>query len=251
MPSKPSGESLLLLPGLICDQTVWQQQINALSDLAVCTCADYGSLDSIPAMAEAVLRAAPERFSVAGHSMGGRVALQVYRLAPQRVERLALLNTGYLPLPAGAAGAEETRRRGELVALAQSEGMRRMLREWLPPMIDSHRIDDATLVEAITAMMARKTPEIFAAQVRALLARPDATAILDQIRCPTLLLTGREDGWSTPAQHTAMAAKIPGSQLVIVPDCGHMSMLERPAEVSAALRAWLWAGRASREQSPF
>jgi pimeloyl-ACP methyl ester carboxylesterase len=87
--------------------------------------------------------------------------------------------------------------------------------------------------------MSRKTPEIFAAQQRALLARPDASPVLEQIRCPALLLTGREDGWSGPAQHTEMAARIAGSRLVIVPDSGHMSMLERPAEVSAALRTWL------------
>jgi pimeloyl-ACP methyl ester carboxylesterase len=233
-------QPLLLLPGLICDQTAWQQQIDALSDVAVCTCADYGSLDSLPAMAEHVLRSAPERFSIAGHSMGGRIALQVYRLAPQRVARIALLNTGSSPLAQGAAGAEEARNRGELVALAESQGMPAMLRKWLPPMIAPDRINDTALVNAIIEMMARKTPEIFAAQVRALLARPDATAILDQIRCPALLLTGQEDGWSPPAQHAAMHAKIAGSTLVIVPGCGHMSMLERPAEVSAALRAWLY-----------
>ncbi len=232
-------QPLLLLPGLICDQTVWQRQIDALSDIAACTCADYGSLDSIPAMAEVVLRLAPERFSIAGHSMGGRVALEVYRLAPHRVERVALLNTGSSARLTGAAGEEEARKRGMLVALAQSQGMRAMLREWLPPMIDSRRINDEALLNAIIETMSRKTPEIFAAQVRALLARPDAGAVLDQIRCPTLLLTGREDGWSTPAQHAAMAAKIGGSELVLVPDCGHMSMLERPAEVDAALRAWL------------
>jgi pimeloyl-ACP methyl ester carboxylesterase len=236
----PSPTPVLLLPGLICDQTVWQQQIDALSDVAVCTCADYGSLDSIPAMAEAVLRSAPERFSVAGHSMGGRVSLELYRLAPHRVARIALLNTGYLTRPAGEAGEEEARKRGELVALAQSQGMNAMLRQWLPPMIDSRRINDTVLVNAIVEMMSRKSPDIFAAQVRALLARPDASAILQQIQCPALLLTGREDGWSTPEQHRAMAAKIAGSQIVIVPDCGHMSTLERPAEVSAALRAWLY-----------
>jgi pimeloyl-ACP methyl ester carboxylesterase len=231
---------LELLPGLICDRTVWQQQIDALSDFAECSVADYGSLDSIPAMAEAVLRAAPERFSVAGHSMGGRVALEIYRRAPDRVARIALLNTGSSARPSGEAGEQEARKRGELVALANSQGMRAMLRQWLPPMIDSRRINDAVLVNAIMEMMSRKTPEIFAAQVRALLARPDANPVLEQIRCPALLLTGREDGWSTVAQHWAMAAKIAGSQVVIVPDCGHMSMLERPAEVGAALRAWLY-----------
>jgi pimeloyl-ACP methyl ester carboxylesterase len=232
-------QAVILLPGLVCDQTVWQQQIDALADVAVSTCADYGELDSLPAMAEAVLRSAPERFSIAGHSMGGRVALQVYSLAPDRVARIALLDTGYLPLAGGEAGQNEGHKRGELVALAQSQGMRAMLRQWLPPMIAPRRINDTVLVNAIVEMMARKTPEIFAAQVRALLARPDATGVLEQIHCPALVLTGSEDGWSTPAQHAAMAAKIPGSQLVIVPDSGHMSMMERPAEVSAALRAWL------------
>jgi pimeloyl-ACP methyl ester carboxylesterase len=196
-------------------------------------------------MAVTVLRTAPERFSVAGHSMGGRVALQIYRLAPHRVVRIGLLNTGATPLAPGAAGEEETRKRGELVALAKSQGMRTMLRQWLPPMIDSRRINDAALVDSIMEMMSRKTPEIFAAQIQALLNRPDASAVLEQIRCPALLITGREDGWSGPAQHTAMfakigAAKIPGSKLVIVPDCGHMSTLERPAEVTAALRDWLY-----------
>jgi pimeloyl-ACP methyl ester carboxylesterase len=171
--------------------------------------------------------------------MGGRVALEIFRLAPQRVARIALFNTGYLPLAPGAPGEQETRKRSELVALARSQGMRAMLREWLPPMIDSRRITDTALVETITSMMARKTPDIFAAQVRALLGRPDASALLGEIRCPALLLTGREDGWSGVTQHAAMAAKITGSQLVVVPDCGHMSTLERPAEVSAALRSWL------------
>jgi len=234
------SEPLLLLPGLICDQTAWQQQIDALSDIADCTCADYGPLDSLPAMAEAVLRSAPERFSLAGHSMGGRVALEIYRLAPQRVAGIALLNTGSSPLAAGAAGAEEIRKRGELVAFAQSQGMHAMLQQWLPPMIAPHRMNDTALVDSIIEMMSRKTPEIFAAQVRALLTRPDARPVLDQIRCPALLLTGQEDGWSPPAQHAAMHAKIAGSQFVIVPECGHMSMLERPAEVSAALRTWLY-----------
>lgn len=245
-----SLEHLLLLPGLVCDQGVWQKQIDALADVAACTCADYGSLDSIPAMAQAVLRDAPERFSLAGHSMGGRVALEVYRMAPDRVARIALLNTGFLPLAAGAAGEQERRKRGELVALAQSHGMRAMLEQWLPPMIDSRRHGDAALVNSIIEMMARKTPEIFVAQVRALLARPDATPVLEQVRCRALLITGREDGWSGPAQHQAMLDKLPakiaGSKLVIVPDCGHMSTMERPAEVSAALSDWLgpgWLGR--------
>ena len=171
--------------------------------------------------------------------MGGRVALEVYRMAPERVERIAVFNTGYLPLAEGAAAEEEKRKRGELAALARAEGMRAMLRKWLPPMVHPSRINDTALVNSIMDMMSRKTPDIFAAQVHALITRPDASPVLAQIHCPALVLTGREDSWSPPAQHAAIAERIARSQLVIVPECGHMSTMEKPAEVSAALRTWL------------
>jgi pimeloyl-ACP methyl ester carboxylesterase len=112
------------------------------------------------------------------------------------VSHVSRSSTGSSPLAAGAAGVEEARKRAELVALAQSQGMPAMLQQWLPPMIAPRRITDTVLVNSVIEMMSRKTPEIFGAQVRALLARPDATSVLDQIRCPALLLTGQKDGWS-------------------------------------------------------
>ena len=122
---------LVLLPGFLCDRTVWDFQISALADVAECTVLDWGTLGSIEAMAEHALNAAPERFALAGHSMGGRVAFQVYRMAPDRVERIALLNTGADARPTGEAGAEEERKRRALLALARSQGMRAMTLEWL------------------------------------------------------------------------------------------------------------------------
>ena len=168
--------------------------------------------------------------------MGGRVALEVYRLAPERVTGIALLDTGYLPCPPDASGQEEARGRYALLEVARSQGMRAMARQWIPPMIHPMRRSDQVLTGVIEDMFARKTPEVFAAQIRALLSRPDATAILGEIRCPALLLTGREDNWSPPERHAAMAAMIPGSRLVVVPECGHMSTLEQPAAVAEALR---------------
>src|SRR5580658_63912 len=108
-----------------------------------------------------------------------------------------------------------------------------------PPMMKPGRMADAALVETIVSMIARKTPEIYEAQMLALLGRPDATPLLPKIACPTLLLTGREDGWSPPARHEEMAAAIPDSQVVIVPDSGHMAPMEQPAAVSTAMREWL------------
>ena len=230
-----------MLPGLLCDRAAWQYQLDALGDDADCTSIEWGEEDSLVEMARTALRQAPGRFSLAGHSMGGRVALEVFRLAPQRVARVALFNTGYQARPQGAAGEEEERGRLTLLAVARSEGMRAMATQWLPPMIHPDRRTDAALVNTIIDMFARKTPVTFAAQIRALLGRPDARAVLEQIRCPALLLTGREDEWSPPARHAEMAAMIPGSQLVVIPECGHMSMLERPKAVTAALRLWLMA----------
>jgi len=228
-----------MLPGLLCDRVAWQHQSAALSDVARCTSIEWGEENSLVEMARTALGQAPDRFSLAGHSMGGRVALEVFRLAPQRVIRIALFNTGYQPRPQNAAGEEEERGRLALLAVARSEGMRAMATQWLPPMIHPDRRTDLALVNTIIDMFARKTPDVFAAQIRALLGRPDATGVLEQIRCPTLFLTGREDGWSPPARHEEMAAKIPGSQLVVIPECGHMSMLERPGAVTEALRGWL------------
>ena len=232
-------QPLVFLPGLLSDGSIWSYQTRALAGIAECSSIEWGTENSLQAMAQTALRQAPERFSLAGHSMGGRVALEIYQLAPHRVERMALLNTGYQPLAPSPAGEQEKRDRYALLEMARSQGMRAMARKWLVAMIDLARKEDASLTDAIVEMFGRKTPEIFAAQIHALLGRPDRSELLGQIRCPTVLITGREDAWSPPARHADMAAKIPQSKLVVIPNCGHMSPLERPAELAEALRAWL------------
>jgi pimeloyl-ACP methyl ester carboxylesterase len=227
-------ENLVLLPGLLCDERIWRDQVEALRDVAECMIPSWGSLNSIIAMAEHVLATAPEHFSLAGHSMGGRVAFQVMRLAPHRVERLALLNTG-----ADAAAPNEEASRMALVEKARIRGMRAMALDWLPPMLDRNRLGDTALIEEIVQMIERKTPEIFYAQQQALLTRPDANPVLPTIACPTLFLSGSADTWSPPARHQEMSAKVPNSRVVIIPNSGHMSPMEQPAAVSETLRAWL------------
>lgn len=230
---------LLLLPGLVCDRAIWAPVMPALEAHAHCTVADYGLIDSLPAMAAQVLASAPPRFALAGHSMGGRVALEILRQAPQRVERVALLDTGYQARVPGAAGETEKSQRYALLDLARREGMRTMGQKWLTGMVPPARLSDAQLVEAIAAMVARHSADIFAAQIEALLNRPDATGVLQSITCPTLIACGRLDAWSPFARHEDMAKLVNGAALVAFEDCGHMAPMEGPDTVAAALLGWL------------
>jgi pimeloyl-ACP methyl ester carboxylesterase len=232
-----SAEPLVLVPGLLCDEAVWAPQIRALQARFPVQVPHHGERDSLGAMAEAILAQAAPRFALAGHSMGGRVALEVYARAPERVTRLALLDTGYEGFADGAAGERDGRLR--LLGIARSQGMRPMGADWARGMVHPARLTDTALMEAILDMIARANPAVFAAQIRALLARPDRTALLPRIAVPTLVLCGHEDSWSPIERHRVMAAQIPHSVLVDIPDSGHMCTMERPEEVSQALRAWL------------
>ncbi len=190
-------------------------------------------------MAQQVLQEAPtERFALAGHSMGGRVALEVMRMAPHRVERIALLDTGTHPLAEGEAGARERAGRMTLLEVANTRGMRAMGAQWARGMVHPSRLG-SPLFESVLDMIERSSPAQFAAQIEALLGRPDAAPLLPTIACPALVLCGREDAWSPPAQHVAMHEAIPRSELVIVEQCGHMCTMEQPDAINAALAKWL------------
>lgn len=226
---------LYLLPGLLCDETVWSRQVAGLQhpDLDI-RVADLTGLNSIAAMAQTVLADGSGPFALAGHSMGARVALEIVRTAPERVDRLALLDTGIHPQRPGEAES-----RAGLVALAKADGMRALAAKWLPPMMHPDRVGDGALMAELTAMVARKTVETFERQVQALLGRPDAAPVLGGIRCPVLIGVGRQDAWSPVAQHEAMVAAIPHAKLVIFEDSGHMAPVEAPSAVIAAFKTWL------------
>lgn len=229
---------LVLLPGLSCDRAAWQPVIECLPDRD-CIVPELPACDHLGAMADELLAALPAGFALAGHSMGGRIALEMLRRVPDRIDRVALLDTGFGPLPSGEAGVAERSLRQGWLDLARADGMRALARHWAPPMVHPDRRADAALMDAIYAMIARSNPERFAHELAALLARPDASAVLAAIRCPTLVACGREDGWSAVPQHQEMAARIPGSRLVVFEHCGHMAPMERPQDVAAALRDWL------------
>lgn len=230
---------LLLLPGLLCDEAVWSSQMDALAPYVDCLVPDYGGFASIKAMAEHALSAVPaERFAIAGHSMGGRVALEVLRVAPTRVTGLALLDTGYQSIADGDAGQRERNGRLRLLEIARGQGMRAMGEQWAPGMVHPDRVG-MPLYQSILDMIARSTPEKFEAQIEALLGRPDASSLLPEITCATMIVCGREDTWSPLLRHEAMHLAVADSTLRIIEHCGHMSTMEQPELVSAALLEWI------------
>jgi pimeloyl-ACP methyl ester carboxylesterase len=217
---------------------VWKDQVHAFSEITSVRVIDYGLSDSIGKMAEVALDGAPERFAIAGHSMGGRVAFEIVRRAPERVAGMAVLDTAYRAFAGGEAGEREKEQRSALLSVARTKGMRAMSQFWMKGIIHPDRMADTELTDAIVEMMGRKTPEIFAAQIKALLERPDATPVLSAVRCPSMVLVGRQDTWSSIAGHREIAALIPHATLAVIEHCGHMSPMERPADVTAAMTAW-------------
>lgn len=234
-------DHLVLVPGLLCDATVWEHQIAALSRSCNVTVPDLTPFDRLEAMAAHILAAAPDRFAIAGHSMGGRVALEVWRQAPDRVARLALLDTGVHP-----ASPDEPVKRQAMLDISARSGMTALADAWLPPMVQPGRLErDEDLRGALYAMVERMSPAIHRAQIAALLHRPDAAPLLPQIGCPVLVGVGENDLWSPPEQHRAIAAAIPGAELVIFEGSGHMAPIEGPEAVTGALARWMQTGAAS------
>ena len=236
---------LVLVPGLMCDGATWTPMLPALQasgQVGSIMIIDHGRCDSLKAMAEQLLAHAPPRFALAGHSMGGRVALEVCRLAPERVSHLAVLDTGHAPLAAGEPGLTEKAKRQALLDVARTQGVRAMAAEWVKGMVHPDRLGDQAFLGIILDMFERKSADDFARQIKALLERPDGGPVLRALRMPTLILTGRQDSWANVDQHLAMqviAAPEAGAVLEVIEDSGHMVPMERPAELAQSLLCWL------------
>jgi pimeloyl-ACP methyl ester carboxylesterase len=227
---------LVLLPGLLCDAALWEPQLSDLADIADFFVADLTEHETMTEMGETVLRDAPwKEFALAGLSMGGYVAQEIMRQAPQRVTKLALLDTRSRPeLP------EETKRRQQFMKLAQTErGFTPVTNRMLPLMLHPSRVKDGPLVKVIREMAERTGVEAYIRQQKAIISRPDFRPNLAKIKCPTLVLCGRQDHLTPLENSEEMAQAIPGAKLVVVEDCGHVSTLERPSEVNRAMRKWL------------
>lgn len=225
---------LVLLPGLLCDEALWAHQAETLADVAEITIADMTRDETVAAMAERVLADAPERFALAGLSMGGYAALALMETAPERVERLALLDTS-----ARADTPEKREMRAHLVSQISVGQFKGVTNRLLPLLIHEERLEDDNLVAVIKASAENVGPEAYVRQQKAIMSRPDARPGLKDIACPTLVLCGRQDALTPLDLHEEMAAAIPGASLVVVEDCGHLPPLERPRTVSAVMRYWL------------
>ena len=228
--------ALVLLPGLLLNRRLYAAQLEALAGAADCLVADLTRHDTVAGLAADVLEQAPERFALAGLSMGGSVALEIMRLAPERVLRLALLDTQARP-----DTPEITARRRPLMALAEAGGLDGVARRLLPVLLHPSRLAEPEPTGTVLQMAREIGQDAFLRQERALIARPDRRPDLGAIACPTLVLAGREDALTPLDRQLELAHGIPDATLVLVPGCGHLAPLERPEAVNRQLLAWLQA----------
>lgn len=233
-------EPVVFLPGLLCDQALWRHQVDALADICAPLIADLSLDDTIEAMARRTLAIAPPRFSLVGLSMGGYVAFEIMRQAPERVRRLALIDTSAradtLERTAKRRLGIESLRRGTFVGIT-----RRLLED----LVHRDHLDDH-VATAMRGMASRVGKEAFLRQQTAIMSRPNATGHLADIDVETMIVVGAEDN-VTPVEHAVeMHGAIAGSTLHIIPRCGHMPALEEPELVSKLIRDWLCGSGQSR-----
>lgn len=225
--------TFLLIPGLLSDARVWRPLARALEGRGAVHEADLRGMTGITDAAAALLGMVPGPLLPVGHSMGGRIALEIARLAPDRLAGLVLADTGHHP-----RREAELPGRARMIALGHA-GMDQLADAWLPPMVGPAARADAALMDSLREMVLGFDAATHERQVRALIDRPDAGPHLSAIPCPVLLLVGAEDGWSPPAQHREIAAAVADAELAVIPEAGHFAPVERPAETVAAVLGWL------------
>jgi len=232
--SAGGGLPSVFLPGLLCTPRLYSAQLAAAWAFGPVLVANHTRDDTVAAIARRVLATAPQRFALIGLSMGGYISLEIMRQAPERVAKLALLDTS-----ARADTPEQSALRRDLVAKARTTSMSEVADLTMPNLLAPQHLGDESLRQAIRTMAEEVGAEAFARQQNAIMSRPDSRPSLGAIRCPTLVLVGELDTLTPPERAQEIAAGITGSRLVTVPRCGHVSTLERPDEVSRALVEFL------------
>jgi pimeloyl-ACP methyl ester carboxylesterase len=225
---------LILVPGLLNTARLWEAQATALGRDRPVTVFEAFVANSLGVLADGLLAGAPATFALGGLSMGGYLAFEVWRRAPERVARLALFDTTARP-----DAPEQTERRLALVQLARGEGLDAVLPKLVPALFAMQHANDANMVRMVTGMAHEVGVEGFANQQQAILSRPDSRPDLGNIACPTLVVVGEDDQLTPPEVAAEIATAIPGATLVRIPDSGHLSPIEAPELVTQALHDWL------------
>jgi len=225
---------ILLVPGLVSSPRIFEPVLPALWRLGPVTVANHIRDDTMGAIARRILAEAPPRFALAGHSMGGYVALEIMRQAPQRVAKLALVNTQARP-----DNSEATARRQGQMARAANGEFHAVLDEMFPGLVHPTRQGEAALRQLVRDMGDDVGPEAFIRQQKAVIGRPDSRPTLAWIKCPTLVLTGDQDNTIPNLLSMEMSGGIPGAKLVVLPHCGHLPPAEQPQATAEALTEWL------------
>ncbi len=225
---------LVLLPGALCDERLFSHQVEHLADIASVAVGQVATADTITGMAAAVLERAPPRFALAGLSLGGIVAIEIIRIAPERISKLALLDTNHeLPSPSQVASWQL------FEELTQAGRFEEVTRRYL---LDSLLYDKTPeSIALVLDMAARVGSERFLLQNAAQPTRPDNRPVLPTITVPTLVLCGREERVCPVSVHEQLAAAIPGARLVVIPEAGHLSTIDQPDLVTQAMRSWFTA----------
>lgn len=226
--------AVVLVPGLLCTPRLYGEQIPVLWQLGPVVVADHTRDDTMAAIARRLLATAPPRFSLVGLSMGGYIALEVMRQAPERVAKLALLDTTARPdLP------EQTEGRQRQIDLARAGRFASIPDLLLPRFVAAAHLGDPAIVATVRTMAHETGAEAFVRQQTAIMNRIDSRPSLAAIGCPTLVLVGGQDTLTPPERAAEMAEAIPNARQVVVPECGHLSTLEQPRAVADALVTFL------------
>lgn len=227
-----NSQPLVLVPGLFCTARLYAEQIPALWKFGPVTVADHTRHNTMSEIARSVLDNAPPKFALAGLSMGGYVALEIMRQAPERVTKLALLDTTARP-----DSPEQTKVRNEQIDIAAKGGLGKLVQAALPMLL--HRHDDPELRNAMTRMAEETGAAAFIRQQQAIISRADSRPLLASITCPTLVLVGAQDKLIPPDRSQELAAGIARARYVEVPHCGHLATLEQPLATTQALVEWM------------
>jgi pimeloyl-ACP methyl ester carboxylesterase len=230
---------LILLPGMLCDHSYYEPQLVELQKVAEVSIAQYPTITTIAEMAQIVLRAAPERFAVAGHSMGGRVAQEVASRAPARVIGLGLFGTDYRGILSEEERSGEEVRRQQWLDMIDKEGFHHFAQQWAPRLVAPSRRTQHQLISSIVQMAERLGRAGLNAHCQAGLSRADYSNLLPRIEAPTLVMGGSEDIVRPPEVHRDIASRIPNARLAILDGVGHMMSLEDPDAVTAHMLPWL------------